>query len=463
MDNTKKTLSFTESCSVGILLFGLFFGAGNLIFPIAMGANAAKNIVPAIIGFLITGVGLPLLGVVALGMSRSSGLYDLFSRVGHKYALLSTCVLYLTIGPFFAIPRCATTSFTIGVSPMLPSGNQQWYLLLFSVIFFAFVLFFALRPGNILKWVGKVLTPIFLGFLGVLVVTALFAPLHTHTLMHSTSSIGAYASQPFFTGFLEGYNTMDALASVAFGIVVVQTIRNFGVTNAQSIAVNTMRSGVISCVIMAVIYVLVTLVGARSRQIFPPAENGGIAFSYIARYHLGNVGLLILAVTVTLACLKTAVGLIVSCSETFVDLFKKGPSYRVWAVGFTLIAFVLANFGLNAIIEYSVPVLMFLYPLIIVHILLALLTNVIGEKRNIYRWTIGFTVFGALHDFLGALPAFLSRAMGLEGIVRQFSAVLPLSNLGLGWILPALVGSVIGLIIDILATKKHDLTALPTC
>ena len=301
----KHKLSFREYVYVASMLFGMFFGAGNLIFPVYMGQVAGWNVWPAIVGFLVTGVGLPLLGVAALGISRSSGLFELSRRVGRPYAYFFTCALYLTIGPFFAIPRCATTSFTVGLEQILPHSDRSWlYLLLFSALFFAATLYFSLRPGKILIYVGKVLTPGFLAFLAVLILVTLLNPT---TSISAVEPQGAYAAQPFFTGFLEGYNTMDALASLAFGIVVVQVIRDLGVEQPEAIAMTTVRSGVFSCVLMGIIYLLVTIMGVQSRGALEAAPNGGAALAQIAQHYLGRVGLLVLAATVTLACLKTAV------------------------------------------------------------------------------------------------------------------------------------------------------------
>ena len=159
----KQKLSFKEYIYVASMLFGMFFGAGNLIFPVYMGQVAGRNMWAAVLGFLITGVGLPLLGVAALGISRSNGLFDLSHKVGRPYAFFFTCALYLTIGPFFAIPRCATTSFTVGLEQILPHDDKSWlYLLLFSLLFFAVTLVLSLRPGKILTYVGKVLTHTFI-------------------------------------------------------------------------------------------------------------------------------------------------------------------------------------------------------------------------------------------------------------------------------------------------------------
>ena len=324
---TTKKLTFRQKILVAGTLFGMFFGAGNLIFPVYMGQLAGRNVWLAFLGFLITGVGLPLLGVAAIGLSRSDGLLELSGKVGRKYSVFFTCALYLTIGPFFAIPRCATTSFTVGLEQVLPQdGNTTIYLLLFSVAFFAAALFFALRPGKILTWVGKILTPCFLVFLAILVVVVLATP---GVSVAEVTPLGGYADQPFFTGFLEGYNTMDALASLAFGIIVVQVIRDLGVEEPSAVAGSTVRAGIFSCLFMALIYIAVTLAGTQSRGVLEASENGGTALAQIAQHYLGKAGLLVLAATVTLACLKTAVGLITSCGETFVALFPKGPSYQV--------------------------------------------------------------------------------------------------------------------------------------
>lgn len=155
----KTKLNSREYVTVASMLFGMFFGAGNLIFPVYMGQQAGSHVWAAVAGFLITGVGMPLLGVAALGLSRSSSLFDLSQKVNRPYAMFFTCLLYLTIGPFFAIPRCATTSFTVGLEQVLPAGHARLYLLLFSLIFFAVVLFFALRPGKISSGSARCSTP----------------------------------------------------------------------------------------------------------------------------------------------------------------------------------------------------------------------------------------------------------------------------------------------------------------
>ena len=417
----KERLRLRDTVLVGSMLFGLFFGAGNLIFPVYLGQMAGRRVWIAAVGLLITGVGLPLLGVAAQGISRVSGLRELAGKVGPRYGLLFTCALYLTIGPLFAIPRCASVSFTVGLEPMGLSGGVP--LAVFSFLFFAATLAFSLWPGKILTWVGRILTPVFLVFLGALIVTALVFP------MGSTAAIDPqpiYAEEAFFSGFLEGYNTMDALASLAFGIVVIGVIRELGIKSPAAVAVNTVRAGAVGCLLMGAIYLALAVIGAQSRGVYPLAANGGEVLALVANHYFGPAGGLILAATVTLACLKTAVGLITSCAETFSGLFPRAAGYRVFATAFCVVSFLIANLGLNSVIAYSLPVLMFLYPLAITLILLALCGNLFGQDRRVYGWVTGCTMVAAIFDLIKALPAQLIAQLHLEGLIDFAKEWLPL-------------------------------------
>ncbi len=452
----KKNLTFKEYIYVASMLFGLFFGAGNLIFPVHMGQEAGRNFLPATIGFIITGVGLPLLGVAALGGSKSDGLHSLSSKVNPFFALFFTCALYLTIGPFFAIPRCASTSFTVGIEHLLPeNSNTTLALFLFSLFFFVAALLFSLYPSKILTWVGKILNPFFLLFLSILVIVSLINPTASISSVEPSAS---YQTGTFFKGFLEGYNTMDALASLAFGIIVVNVIKDLGITEANDISKNTILSGFFSCLLMAIIYLATTVVGVQSRGAFSVSANGGIALAEIAHYYLGTFGFVILAITVTLACLKTSVGLITSCSETFSGLFKKGPSYKAWVYIFTLTSFLISNVGLTAIINISLPVLMFLYPYAITLSLLAICGKLFDNSRIVYNWVIGLTTVSCIFDLINALPSSVKEMKVFASILSVLSSILPFSHLGLGWVVPSILGLVIGVIHYIIYKKKSVAT-----
>ena len=249
----KKHLTFKQKILVAGTLFGMFFGAGNLIFPVHLGQLAGRNVLPAMIGFIITAVGIPIMGVAAIGNTHSDGLQQLSKKVGNGYSYFFSCLLYLTIGPGFAIPRCATTSFTVGVAPMLSAGaSESDALKIFSAIFFAIVLILSLRPGEITVWIGKVITPIFLVFLAILVVTALINP---STSVSDVEPAAGYQTGALSLGFIEGYNTMDAIAGLAFGIVVIDIIRSMGVTDDSDVAKDVLSSGLLTSIPMIVIYV----------------------------------------------------------------------------------------------------------------------------------------------------------------------------------------------------------------
>ena len=439
----KQKLTPRETLAVASLLFGLFFGAGNLIFPVHMGQAAGTHTVAATLGFVITGVGLPLLGVAAMGLSRSESLTGLAGQVGKGYGLFFTVLLYLTIGPCFAIPRCATTSFTVGVVPLLSGGSEKLWLLGFSLVFFLLVLCFSLRPSGILTWVGRIINPVFLIFLFSLIIAS---ALHPMASISQVPPEGSYAVQPFLQGFLEGYNTMDTLAALAFGITIVQVIRQLGVEQPADLAKSTCLSGIFSCLLMAVIYALIAWMGAQSRGGYALSENGGIALADIATHYFGRAGHLILAATVTLACLKTSIGLVTSCAETFALLFPR-IGYKTWTWIFSLFPLIVSNLGLTTIISYSLPVLMFLYPLAITLILLSLFGDLFGRDRRVFVSVTVFTLAAALLDLLAALPDGAKQALHLEGLLTWANAYVPLFGLSLGWLLPAAVGLVLGLVL----------------
>ena len=453
---TTKKLTLRQKILVAGTLFGMFFGAGNLIFPVHLGQMAGQNALPAIIGFIITAVGIPILGVAAIGITHSDGLQTLSGKVGKGYGIFFTCLLYLTIGPLFAIPRCATVSFTTGITPLLGADSpERLYLLLFSAVFFAFVLFFSLRPGKITVWIGKIINPLFLFFFAVLMLAALLAP---GAAVSAVEPVEAYRSDAFFPALIEGYGTMDAIAGLAFGIVVIDVIRRMGVDNDDTIAEDVLSSGLLTGALMALIYVVSIVVGAQSRGLFELSENGGIALTQIAGHYLGGVGLFILAFTITFACLKTSIGLVTACAETFSKMTNRKISYRSWAILFTVFSFAVSNIGLSAIIEYSIPMLMLIYPPAIALILLAFLGKFFAHDRTVYIATMIGTWAAAIFDCMKTLPAPVQAALHLDAPIAFAAAHLPLFDKNLGWLLPAVIGFAAGMAIR--ASRRQTPAAL---
>ena len=453
---TTKKLTLRQKILVAGTLFGMFFGAGNLIFPVHLGQMAGRNALPAIIGFIITAVGIPILGVAAIGVTHSDGLQTLSGKVGKGYGIFFTCLLYPTIGPLFAIPRCATVSFTTGITPLLGADSpERLYLLLFSAVFFAFVLFFSLRPGKITVWIGKIINPLFLFFFAVLMLAALLAP---GAAVSAVEPVEAYRSDAFFPALIEGYGTMDAIAGLAFGIVVIDVIRRMGVDNDDAIAEDVLSSGLLTGALMALIHVVSIVVGAQSRGLFELSENGGIALTQIAGHYLGGVGLFILAFTITFACLKTSIGLVTACAETFSKMTNGKISYRSWAILFTVFSFAVSNIGLSAIIEYSIPMLMLIYPPAIALILLAFLGKFFAHDRTVYIATMIGTWAAAIFDCMKTLPAPVQAALHLDAPIAFAAAHLPLFDKNLGWLLPAVIGFAAGMAIR--ASRRQTPAAL---
>ncbi|KAF1299131.1 branched-chain amino acid transport system II carrier protein [Enterococcus sp. JM4C] len=442
----EKKLGWREYLYIGSMLFGMFFGAGNLIFPVHMGQEAGAQIFMANLGFLVTGIGLPFLGVIAIGISKSEGVFDLAKRVNKTYAIIFTVLLYLVIGPFFALPRLATTSFEVGLAPFIDPTIHPAFLALFSVLFFLTAWFFSRKPSKILDYVGKFLNPLFLVLLGVLLLLGFLKPLGT---VSESLVQPSYQSNTFITGFTQGYNTLDALAALAFGIIIVTTIRNMGVTQPSAIAKDTIKSGSISILLMGIIYTLLSYLGAMSLGEFPLSANGGVALAQIANYYLGTAGSILLALIVIVACLKTAIGLITACGETFVTLFPS-RSYSFYVAAASILPCIFANVGLTKIIQFSTPVLMFIYPLAMTLILLVLLSPLFKHRPHVYKMTTYFTLFAAVLDALLASPDFLKNTSLVKKVLEFATNYLPFFTMGMGWILPAMIGFILGIIWSII-------------
>ncbi|TWT02506.1 branched-chain amino acid transport system II carrier protein [Planomicrobium sp. CPCC 101079] len=428
-------LSFKSYAVVGMMLFALFFGAGNLIFPAQLGQYAGTNVWVAVAGFLVTGAGLPLLGILAIGYSKSDDLQDLAGRVHPMFGLIFTAVLYLTIGPFFALPRTGAVAYDIGIAPFVGGASMTTGLFIFSLVFFGISLWLSLNPSKMVDNIGKFLSPAILLALLLLLVMVILKPLGG---MEAPQEM--YSSGAFLKGFTEGYNTMDALASLVFGIIVISTVRKMGIKSPQGILSATMKSGVVAVGLLALVYVGIAYLGATSTGVFGLFDTGGPVLSEASSYYFGTFGAVLLAIIITLACLTTAIGLTVATSEFFNKLTPR-ISYKVYVVIFTLFSLIVANAGLSNIITYSIPVLMLLYPLAIALIILAFLSPLFKHHRLVYVSVIAVTFLISLIDGLKTLTALLGVAnpAWLQAIIDFYASVLPFYNSGLGWFLPVLI------------------------
>ena len=480
-----KKLSSSAYILVGSMLFGLFFGAGNLIFPVQLGQLAGLQTPLATFGFLIAAIGIPFLGVVAIGMSQSDGLFELAKRVHPAFGYGMTILLYLTIGPFFAMPRTGTVSYEVGLAPYIPAKWQALALALFTSLFFLVALWFALRPGKILVYVGKILNPLFLCILAILILASFLFPMAD---ISPTIIADKYQATPFFSGFLEGYNTMDGLAALGFGIIIIATLKSLGVTSPKGIALGTVKAGFVSVLLMAVIYSCLAYIGATSVELIGISPNGGNALALIAKHYFTSVGSVLLALIITLACLKTAIGLISACADTFHGLFPKVASYKGFAIFFAVFGATVANIGLTQIIELAIPMLMLLYPLAIALIITGITSPLFKHRTIVYKTTILFTFFVSVADmfkaiqnspyivdaytqftryctenfsFCSSLADWLPEPITTLSFATQYINFcqnhLYFFDLGMGWVIPCLIGYGIGLVLAFLSPKKEGL------
>ncbi|MFS0821178.1 branched-chain amino acid transport system II carrier protein [Bacillus sp. 1P02SD] len=439
--------SFGNIIAVGFMLFALFFGAGNLIFPVQLGQLAGSNVFSANLGFIITGVGLPVLGILALAFSGKSDLESLAGRVNPIYGIFFTVALYLTIGPLFAIPRTNTVAYEIGIVPFLENQSSNIPLLLFTVVFFGVTLYFSLKTSKIVDIVGKMLTPILLVVIAILIIAAFVNPIGV--IQEPTKT---YMTNSFFKGFQEGYNTMDALAAFVFGIIIINIMKDRGASSRKQIMVSTGKVALVSGVLLAVIYSSLAFLGATSVDGLGILDNGGAILAAASQHFFGWYGKVILAVIVVAACLTTSIGLITSCAAYFSKLIP-ALSYKQWAVIFTLFSAVISNFGLNAIISFSIPVLVALYPLAMCLMVLTFLHPLFKGRKEVYQVSILVTFILSLNDGLNA------AGVKIAAINDVLESILPLYSVGLGWIVPAVIGGVIGYLISII--KNGALSAEP--
>lgn len=431
-----KRLTIKNRILVGLTLFSMFFGAGNLIFPPFLGAVAGEHTWTAMIGFAITAVGFPILGVIAV--AKSGGLMTLGGRVHPRFAFLFNMLIYLSIGPCLAIPRTASTSFEMAVRPFV--DGTSGIRLLYSAVFFGIAFLVALRPEKLTQRLGKILTPCLLMLIAILFVGCLIHPAGAYG-----SPVGQYATGPLVKGFLEGYQTMDTIAGLNFGLIIALNIRALGVDQESGIVKETILAGGIAGAFLLAVYCALAHVGAMAGGSLGQMENGAVTLTAFAKYLFGNVGTILLGIIFFIACLNTCIGLLSCCSNYFCTILPR-PGYAGWVAVFALASMVVANAGLDRILEISVPVLNAIYPVAIVLILLALLHRFAGRFAFLYQSTVLFT--GIASVLLALTQSGIRIPLAAAWIER-----LPFYEIGLGWLAPAAAGALVGILLSMARPK----------
>ena len=427
---------FKQFLALGLTLFALLFGAGNLIFPATIGQSSGVNVWWAVLGFCVTGVGLPLLSVAALGYSGCVDLQQAGSRVHPWYGIFYSVVSYCAIGPCFGAPRTGTVSFEIAVRPFIDAASVDWAMPLFLLVFFGIAYWLSASPKKIVDRVGKILAPALLLVIVLLIVRSHLPPLG---VPQAPDANYASAGKAVLQGVLEGYNTLDAIAAFIFATLIINFVREAGVTERGAITAAVIKSGLIAVAALAAVYLFIAKIGAESVPALGRLDTGAAVLSGASEALFGSVGAVILGVIVLLACLSTVIGLITCCAAYFWRLLGV-LSYQAWCAVFAVSSFLVGLFGLKTIIVATVPVLMFVYPLIISLILLIFLDKTFGGRQCVYAWTTAATFIMALVDGLrtaGWLPE------GLQSVLADW---VPLYSIGLGWLPFAAAGFCAGLV-----------------
>ena len=433
MQNDKINLSLI--IPIGLMLFSFFFGAGNLIFPPVLGQMAGENIGWGMLGFCLSGVGFPLLGVLAVAMKKSDNPDAIAMPMHPLYARVVTILCALAIGPLFAIPRTAAVSFDTGISALLPAAFDGFGLPLYSAFFFILTYFFSINPSKIIGNIGNFLSPMLLICLAVLVVCVFVNP--TGSLQMPNAE---FTATPFFRGFQEGYNTMDLLAAILFGSITIKAIEAQGITDKAVLTKLCSYAGLIAAFFLAIIYVALAYTGALSINVFGVIPNGATLLSKICTYYMGFGGQIVLALIIFFACLTTSIGLTTAISGYFAELSNNRIQYERLVLFISAFSLFVANFGLENIIHFSIPVICMLYPIIIALVILNIGHVIIHDDPLTFRLCLTLTTIFAIFDGLRVANI---RFMALDNFLAQN---LPLFDIGFGWVVPCFGGIVLGLL-----------------
>ena len=411
----------SELLTIGFMMFSIFFGAGNLIFPPALGQSAGDHTLIAMAGFLLTGVGLPLLGITAIALQGGKYIELINRRTYWWFATALLIVLYLCIGSVFAVPRTGAVSFEIGIRPFLGDDAVTAGQAVYTALFFGASYYLSLNPNKLIDRVGKILTPLLLVVLAVLFAKSFASPLGG--ILPAT---GNYVESPFAQGFQDGYQTMDLLASIAIGTLVVNAVRMRGITDNRAIGRVCLIAGLITVSLMACVYGSLAYLGATSASVLGHSANGGQLLANAVGLFFGPAGNGLLAAIIILACLTTSCGMLSGGAWFFNKLFKNRISYERLLLLFTLFSFAASNIGLTQIIALAVPFLVTIYPLVIVFVLLSLFDRFIGWRKSIYQGALDFTLAFSLIDGLNAAGVHVTV---LNNILSQY---IPFYSLMMG-------------------------------
>ena len=405
----------------GFALFAMLFGAGNLIFPPMLGYETNSSWISTMLAFTITGVGFPFLGILSVSIV-GNGIKDFANRVSPTFSKIFAIISILAIGPMLAIPRTGATAYEI---TFLYNGMESpIYKYIYLFCYFGIVILFSLRANKVIERVGKILTPILLILLFLIIIKGIF-----FANLSVKPDIYPHA---FKRGFLEGYQTMDTIASIAYAGIILKAIKSGrNLTQKQEFSF-LIKSGLVAILSLALIYGGFALVGAKMHSVLVTKDKIELLVKTTS-YLLGGYGNLILAICVAGACLTTAIGLVATVGEFFISItsFK----YENIVIFTVIISFLLSILGVESIIRISVPILIFIYPVMISLIILNLFGKYI-KNDYVYKGVVLFTGIIGLIESL--------ESLGIENYyTNSILEILPFSDYGLTWLFPGLIGYIL--------------------
>lgn len=406
---------------LGFALFAMFFGAGNLIFPPFLGTISGSNWLIGFAGFILSDVGLALLAIVAA--AKCNGEVDrVLSRSGNKLGIILGSAIMICLGPLLAIPRTAATTFEMGISPLFNSFSP----ILFSIIFFVITFILTIKPSKVVDIIGQFLTPTLLIALSTLIIKGIIYPLGEMSLTINSENL-------FAEGVKQGYQTMDALGAVALSTVIISSLSNKGYKNENQKIKLTLQAGIVAAIGLMLVYGGLTYLGATVSKIYNQNVSQTTLIVEITASLLGNTGKIILSIIVMLACLTTAIGLTSATAQFFEKTTNGKLKYELVVTVVCIFSAIVSNFGVSTIINFSAPILDIIYPATIVLVIMTLFSEKI-KNDNAFK--------GAVYAAL--LVSIITVANNMELINLNIINKLPFSNLGFNWILPVLIGAIIG-------------------
>ncbi len=403
--------------------------------PPLLGYQAGSSVGWAFFGFCITAVLLPILALIAT--SRCADIRHTYDKISPRFSLFFNTSIYLVIGPALAMPRTATTAFEM-MQPLFPTQHIQVVLFVFTLVFFALAFHFAMRPNKLVDYMGRYSGPSLLILIAVIIGANLINP----PAYSMAAAQGPYAQDPFFAGFISGYQTMDVLAGIVSGYIVYINVREQGLKEEGSISAQIGKSGLMAGILMVLIYAGFAYLGVvQGGQ--GNFTNGAQIIVAASVYQFSFVGMSLVGLVFLIACLNVCTSLISACSTYFSTTFNS-LSYKTWAAIIAVTSLALANGGLDTILVYSIPLLLAIYPVSLCLLAYGLLPK---SDKSLMAWRASLAVC-LLMSTTSAIKA------GFFPDATLFLDKLPGASFGLEWVLPTVITWIAVRLICMAASKE---------